>query len=580
MHLPNDNAAGVSSSFATTTAAAATTTMAHQTTRGGGDVASVAPPERPTTTAIQQQPQPYVAVSTVVWGTQPENRSLATFFPGCHLSSSSASGRDAPPQGQVLWVGKGQWDDSRGGNTPALWKTLSFLSDVLVLVLNTREPIELALVNALEAGFQARLKDMPKGRFLIVLHGDHTPEEIREWKDRLSSTLEGSAPRIVDELSIVPAPDYATTLQQMKKRCFAHPGVSQLADAETFPSLVQQVHRAFGGIDPPTRNLLLVSSEDGDNALVRQPEQIEQIEPEPEVEAPPPAVVATAAPTPSSSTSTVAKKATPAVPPAAPVVPAAAVTAAVAKPTAPATTRSTPRHDPELEVRLLGMVNELCDQLQLLQENVWLDGNKAKGTTIRPINFAAQANPRLHRLAQAVLEDSVPDSVRTKVAAHLKGRLRTLYQQQLEALRDASGRRYEAALAKTVPAQWRKAATRTTDEFRKASERAVPTLLQPGQLWEDLDWNYYRSVAESGLISDMMQATDARQDPASLLDEMDDDDDAVGSSSSKRLAKWYEKLAARALVLGVNYLQGWLAWQGIKRAALLREQQMPKFPLF
>jgi hypothetical protein len=48
----------------------------------------------------------------------------------------------------------------------------------------------------------------------------------------------------------------------------------------------------------------------------------------------------------------------------------------------------------------------------------------------------------------------------------------------------------------------------------------------------------------------------------------------------KRVARWYEKLAARALVLGVNYLQGWLAWQGIQRAALQRERNMPKFPLF
>eukprot|EP00957_Ditylum_brightwellii_P107245 8183357-Ditylum_brightwellii.AAC.1 len=36
--------------------------------------------------------------------------------------------------------------------------------------------------------------------------------------------------------------------------------------------------------------------------------------------------------------------------------------------------------------------------------------------------------------------------------------------------------------------------------------------------------------------------------------------------------KWYEKLAARALVLGVNYLQGWLALQGIRRAAAERDE--------
>ena len=45
-------------------------------------------------------------------------------------------------------------------------------------------------------------------------------------------------------------------------------------------------------------------------------------------------------------------------------------------------------------------------------------------------------------------------------------------------------------------------------------------------------------------------------------------------------AKWYEKIAARALVLGVNYLQGWLALQQLRKAAADRDKAMPKFPLF
>ena len=43
---------------------------------------------------------------------------------------------------------------------------------------------------------------------------------------------------------------------------------------------------------------------------------------------------------------------------------------------------------------------------------------------------------------------------------------------------------------------------------------------------------------------------------------------------------WYKKLVARALMLGVNYGQGWLALQGIKRAARERDENLPKFPLF
>jgi hypothetical protein len=33
-------------------------------------------------------------------------------------------------------------------------------------------------------------------------------------------------------------------------------------------------------------------------------------------------------------------------------------------------------------------------------------------------------------------------------------------------------------------------------------------------------------------------------------------------------------------MVGVNYIQGWLAWQGIKKAAEQRDKDMPKFPLF
>ena len=44
--------------------------------------------------------------------------------------------------------------------------------------------------------------------------------------------------------------------------------------------------------------------------------------------------------------------------------------------------------------------------------------------------------------------------------------------------------------------------------------------------------------------------------------------------------KRYEKLAAKVMVFGIIYLQGWLAYQGIKKAAEDRDKMMPKFPLF
>jgi len=114
-----------------------------------------------------------------------------------------------------------------------------------------------------------------------------------------------------------------------------------------------------------------------------------------------------------------------------------------------------------------------------------------------------------------------------------------------------------------------------TDSFRKAAQAAVPELCREGGAFRDMDLDYVTCL--QGLISDMMEATEARQ---ALVETDEEDSDVEEVTQPKRPAKWYEKLAARALVLGINYVQGWLAWQGIKRAAIERERNMPKFPLF
>jgi hypothetical protein len=475
----------------------------------------------------------------VVWGdhSTSDSTDAIQFLPGCQLLGDSLN-----------WVGQGTWvkDDSAnkpnslmGGNSPPLWKTLSFLSDVVVLVLNTRNPIELELVNALEAGFQARQGDLPKGRLLIVLHGGGSlsKQELQEWKARLSSTLEGSAPRIVEELAIVPSSEYASALRKMQQRVARkHDGVCQLADSETFPSLVKQVHRAFGG---GNSNLLKPAASSQDSLVVSPPST-------PGSRARPVAFVGKAA-TPSVAAQVDSRKA--------------------------------------LE-DLISRANDLLDAVQIAQENVLLDSNKA-GTAVHPINFAGKAQSALSKIEKSLRGSSEVDGISEvtyqTVVTHVKGRVRALYQQQLESLRDYYGKLYESALEKTARKSWKDAATKTTERFRKAAEQAVPALVRPGRLFEDGDLGYYRSMAESGLISDMMEATNIRQDAVAGDEDEDmdyDEDSSAVGPSPKRIAKWYEKLAARALVVGVNYVQGWLAWQGIKRAALLREQQMPKFPLF
>jgi hypothetical protein len=45
-------------------------------------------------------------------------------------------------------------------------------------------------------------------------------------------------------------------------------------------------------------------------------------------------------------------------------------------------------------------------------------------------------------------------------------------------------------------------------------------------------------------------------------------------------AIWYERWAGKAFIIGLNYLQGWFALQTLRREAIKRDQDMPKFPLF
>ena len=45
-------------------------------------------------------------------------------------------------------------------------------------------------------------------------------------------------------------------------------------------------------------------------------------------------------------------------------------------------------------------------------------------------------------------------------------------------------------------------------------------------------------------------------------------------------AKWYERLVLKVLVIGVNYVQGWMLLRALRRDAMERDLAMPKFPLF
>lgn len=459
--------------------------MPPTTQRGGGAVKNYAASRGGDTIAAAAAGavEPYVAVSTVTWAV-----GATQTAPGCQLLATKQK------EQQPLWNGIGvNWN-----NSPALWKALAFLSDITVLVLNTQTPIALELVQALESGLTARLhQDLPKGRLVIVLECDDS--EFAAWKQRLDQDLIEAKPRLVSDLEIVHVSESSKVLLSMHKRIRNNSGgVSHLADAETFPRLVQQVFRAFGG--------------DGKVDLKEQQPQKQQ----------------------------------------------------------QAANLQVTKEGAQVEINLVQKASEYLEELQRKQEEALLD------TGAMPINFASNANAALTKIEKELLNAASP-VVAEAVKKQVVIRMRELDQQQLEALRNQYGKMYETALdkSKDSPETWKDAAVRVTERFRKAVEQATPTLLKEGKMFEDSELSYRRALAESGLISDMMEATDLRQDDSFVSDGTLDD-----SPNRRRLTKWYKKLAARALVVGVNYLQGWLAWQGIKRAAILREQQMPKFPLF
>jgi len=187
--------------------------------------------------------------------------------------------------------------------------------------------------------------------------------------------------------------------------------------------------------------------------------------------------------------------------------------------------------------------------------------------------------------------------------------VRRLFLHQLQSLREYYGRRYEAFLDEIADEEYHDAnsiinddetehqkkrekknalltdaATRATEGFRVAAQNAIPNICKEGALLQNAGGEYSYVSALEGLVRDIISSTQRLQDEWDKADMWEDNDGTEASSMENRNgrgpSKWYEKLAARALVLGVNYLQGWFALQGIRKAAQERDRNMPKFPLF
>ena len=218
---------------------------------------------------------------------------------------------------------------------------------------------------------------------------------------------------------------------------------------------------------------------------------------------------------------------------------------------------------------IMNEVQPKIDELESRQEDIWLNEDR-----VPMLEFGAEATAILQQSSDTLdaYEPPLNKDIRTDILMIIAAKLKVLYDQQLLALREHYGRRYENVLDTAEnKEEWTLEAQRVTEAFRTAGLNSIPKQCQEGQELVDADFGYV--VALQGLIADMMEATSSRDGLEPYEDEVDDE-------PAPRVAKWYEKLAARAAVLGINYLQGWMAYQAIQRAAAERDKNMPKFPLF
>ena len=184
--------------------------------------------------------------------------------------------------------------------------------------------------------------------------------------------------------------------------------------------------------------------------------------------------------------------------------------------------------------------------------------------------------------------------------------IRRLFEIQLDSLREYYGKRYESVLEECderfeddlnerekrkrridQDATLADAAKRAKEGFEIAAKNAVPSVLkQDFYQLKGFDRGYLYETALSGLLRDMIQSTSSRQEIDDMWNDVNSEeecqniDEATPEQKIPKPIKWYEKLFARCLVFGVNYLQGWLAWQSLRKTAANREKIMPKFPLF
>ena len=205
---------------------------------------------------------------------------------------------------------------------------------------------------------------------------------------------------------------------------------------------------------------------------------------------------------------------------------------------------------------------------------------------------------------------------RIEALKHVAGTgLHRLHGLHLQNLRDHFGRTYEWILLDKTSAidfeeidgdanvqvrdqQRRDGAKKAEEGFLNAAFLSIPAICQDPQM--ELGDLYSCTEALRGLLEDMYEATLSRGIEAEEWNDiMDISTEEAGrlyhgnrvglrelikiiknKRANRGTARWYERLAAKALVIGVNYVQGWIVLQTLRREARRRDLTMPKFPLF
>lgn len=267
--------------------------------------------------------------------------------------------------------------------------------------------------------------------------------------------------------------------------------------------------------------------------------------------------------------------------------------------------RTNQQHDSQEIVRnVIGAAYQRLEELEQKMQELVLD-QSSKNMPL--LEFGTLVQDILHTVDMKLKEQSgMNDAFRRGLMKGIIVEVQRLYGDQLQALRNYYGQRYESILDEEVEEdadndevierRWAAGAEHMTQAFVAAARNAVPAMFRTDhedakagtKIKNQVSFDHVEAL--QGLIKDMIESTERRKDDRDVTAiakaTEEEDDDADDSSTSARifrlpkLPKWLERLAARAFVFGVNYVQGWLAWQGIKRAAIERDRNQPKFPLF